>query len=548
MPQFILIIENYLLVLDELKKTKFRRETEENKIGAYQSFINNVNYLDPFHKNSLAKEDNLHANNTNNYNGNINKSNESINYPIIEDDNSKDSPRPSQKNKGNIDNKLFLDKKESYLFSNTNVQQNHTSNASNLFTINTKKQSNLIKSIPKHQSTIQNNITFSNYGLFLNNRNSNSQNLDSNLIHQQEIICQNCNCANIINLNSHPHLNPNTNYVHPFKLGNINDITNLESNNNLYKRTSYSPSLDINKRNSLEFKITENYFKKEVGQIVHLQKKSSENLIINANELKKNIERSPDKDLITNLKIPISIRSNKFKVIDFNNINSVNNTPGGVNNFSLTSPNNYLATNEKEKFSLKGRLEFLRQSIISNTSNRKISDEGLFISEFKLAKKESSLYKSCFEAISNEFKNHKFFEKSKEESLEKFYDENRVIFEKEVTSFWKALKIYKEIFTDQIKSKDNKINEMSKIFDDMILDNSSLLNNNFNSYNHTINQNNPSNKINFNIFVVFEILNFFIQTKSLYIDHDLVSNFQTDSSKLKEEFLKRYLVLLYKFK
>ena len=57
----------------------------------------------------------------------------------------------------------------------------------------------------------------------------------------------------------------------------------------------------------------------------------------------------------------------------------------------------------------------------------------------------------------------------------KFYEENKIIFEKEVSCFWKALKVYKEIFTDSINIKENKISEMSKVFDEMVKGENSVL-------------------------------------------------------------------------
>ena len=273
-------------------------------------------------------------------------------------------------------------------------------------------------------------------------------------------------------------------------------MSNLNENH-INKETtrnfSFSPSCDLTKNTSNENKIQENFFKiNSLNSPINeenlnfLNKKSSE--IINFHDYENNLDKTPDSEYITNLRSPCVKFSNKSRF----DISNCNNTPINVQLFNVTSPNNNnnILNSEKEKLSIRNKYEFLKQSVISNASNRKISDEGFCLVELKLIKKECELYKNCFYSLTDDFNNMKCSLKSNEENLINFYDESNKIFEKEVTCFWKALKVYKEIFTDQIKNKENKICELSKIFDEMVLgDNSVLLNNNL---NFTNNQNFPS--------------------------------------------------------
>ncbi len=436
--------------------------------------------------------------NNNNPIVNLNRSNESINdvqevlEESIEEKNSKINKNQQINEKRKRSNKKDIN------FNINNFNPNYSSiSVSNFSNMKNRRLShNLVKSISRQPSSIQNNITFCNNGLIINSK-FNSQGLENSMYNNytnNQYICQYCNCFNNLNNNINNNFN-NSQTIRPFKLvNNVNstsEILNTDNYVNCHTRNkSSSPIKDIS---------TKEFFSKKdsANKPNNFNKITNENLY-NEICLDKNIEKSPDKELVKNLKKLSIFNSTKGKNFEGNNLASINNTPIGTNTFNLTSPNNinsnnlinqnnnYLITSDIERGSMKGRYEVFRNSILSNPSNRKIKEDGINFSELKMLRKEIALYKNCFDSISNEFNNFKFNEKYKEEALEKFYDENRIIFEKEVACFWKALKVYKEIFTDQIKTKENKICEMSKIFDDMVIgENSILMSNNANALNNT---------------------------------------------------------------
>jgi len=451
--------------------------------------INNIPQINPIFRTTFAPEDNQ----------NFNKSNDFIYNYLENEEKLFESLKFKNKNCNDLkseENYNCLNKNEDFMISQNNINYNVNSllvvNNQQNTNINLLKTSkNLIKSIPKNPAALQNNITFSNYGLFMSNKLSNNQAVESSISFlnntntiANNFICQYCNCLNnIINNNN---LN-SSQCAPPFKLAN-KPTENLISNNNNLSNSPLKILLSGDK----------NYNKDSASKADINTKKYSEIIL---NDII--IEKSPDKDLISNLKKSKNFKSGKVKMLDFNNINSISNASDGMNNLNITTPNNFknnfninnLLTSEKEKFTMKGKYDVLRQSAISNTTNFKMNDEILCISELRILRKENLLYRNCFDAMSNELNNFKFNEKNKEEALEKFYDENRIIFEKEVTCFWKALKVYKEIFVDQIKNKENQMFEMSKVFDDMVIgENSNFFNNNLNIFNNS-NMNNIGSKL-----------------------------------------------------
>jgi hypothetical protein len=515
---FTSIFENYITILEELKKIKFSREHEESKTNAYQSFINNLNLINPTFSNSFGKEDSatLKINCTN-----LNKSIEHETYRNLTE---VEEEFPENSNfKTNNTRCELKSKSKNHLFNQLNTNQIHSGAGTKGFSNNIFKKvsTNLVKSISRRPSTLQNNITFCNYGLF-KSKQGNSYGLENSLAFANNInnsnanynfVCSYCNNVNSINyINNSNNVNNNGNNLNssqiipPFKLmNNTNLNTNSEVMNtetlNYKSNSPIKKTLSADLFSKIDSTEKKNFFTKDSN--------GNQNFF-NEIHLLKNIEKSPDKDLIANLKHSVIFHSNKPNFVDLNQINSINNTPVGVKSFNLTSPNNlgsnvninfnymnannifynninhnnhYLLTSEREKPSIGCKYEILRQSVLSNSSNRKINEDCFYFSEFKILRKESLLYRSFFDSMTNEISNFKFYEKNKEEALDKFYDENRVIFEKEVTCFWKALKVYKEIFVDQIKIKENKINEMSKVFDDMVIgENSILMGNNLNLF------------------------------------------------------------------
>jgi len=483
-----------------LKKIKFRRENEESKINAYKSFILNINELNPTFRNTFGREDStLNNNNHNEYHINENEMN-NILTEVEEELSDKNCFR------------ICREKTEEYIKSNN--FQTVSRIGGTLSKDKTKRiRNNLVKSISKNSSSLKNNVTFCNYDGFVNSKYCNSFGMENSLLSAKNknsncsFVCKYCNNINIphpfynININNNYNNNQNSSQsTPPFKLIN-NTYADTQTEN--YNSETHNFKLKTPKKKNSSPNI---YSKREIilKEDLLTKNSSSKDQFFNDYYILKNAEKSPDKDLIVNLKQSPIVNSSKVNLCDLDQINSISNTPKGINVFNLTSPNNvctnvnlnlnymntnnifyinnnsnnnnqYLLTSEREKSCIQGGYENFRHSLLSNSSNRKINDDGVCISELKILRKENLLYKNCFEAMTNEISNFKFNEKNKEEALDKFYDENRVIYEKEVTCFWKALKIYQEIFVDQIKIKENKIKEMSKVFDEMVVGENSIL-------------------------------------------------------------------------
>ena len=327
----------------------------------------------------------------------------------------------------------------------------------------------MIKSISNKKSALQTNLTLNNYNLLLSNRitfsnndlinsNNNSTNNNNNNISPEMINCPSCNKPfkfnNVINSTKSLKENPFGHQVAPFKLFNNN--SNNE-NTNTEEREYFNISPEKSKINPMDS-----------------NRKESENLLsfnLNFNTLN---TKSPEKDKENNGYLNIKKNSNtlvdnrKFTLSELNNINSFSNTPNntGFKTFNLNNSN-------LNGSSVKGKLENIRASNISMFNEE--NNNNNYFNELLLLKKEYILYKNCFDSLTNEYNNFKLFEKNKEEAILKFYEENKIIFEKEVSCFWKALKVYKEIFTDSINIKENKISEMSKVFDEMVKGENSVL-------------------------------------------------------------------------
>jgi len=479
LPRFISIFEKYLNLLEDLKKIKFRREFQDSKItSSFQPQLNKNNQINLNLRNSFEKEENFILLD---HNQNLNKSIDSIKNVLENDEKSFLSSSPNNF-------KSNADKFKMYNSSNNEKSNQNSPNvyynpvltsfgSNNLTNLNGNKRGshNVVKSIPRHPSLLQSNITFCNYPFLLNSKNTNNPTLENNInnLYQNQFMCQNCKCMNYINENNNMIniQNNDQNNVSPFKLANSknnennNNKINLEKFNGDLSQNLLSDNKNISLEDSSKGENLNKNFKQEI----------KENM---------NFPNKMEMEKIINLENKNTIKIKNAKCEEINGIYfSHSNTPVGLKTVKIISPNNLNNKNvlKSERTSLKGRCEMYRNSIISNASNLIINDDAFYLSELNLLRKEISLYKNCFDYMTYEYNDYKFYEKIKEEALEKFYEENKVIFEKEVSCFWKALKVYKEIFIDQIKNKEQKINEMSRVFDDIVVgENSILLSNNLN--------------------------------------------------------------------
>lgn len=466
-PKFINIFEDYLHILEELKKIKFRRE-KEKFLDDKEKEKSNAN------SKSISKERKLTGNNSKIRNHRRRISADSLikvnKFDFIEET-------------SDLENKVLLTSENNIDEENSN--NNYYKNISNFGSININKKKsnpNLIKSISNKKSALQTNLTFNNYNLhmsnritFSNNGNANNENSCNNYniptdFINMNIICPSCNKTFKVNNNNNINStksftnkeNPQGN-VAPFKLFNNN---NNENNNNL--------NLHINTEEREYFNYSPEKSNKFPSNLnLESLRKESENLLSYSKNNNKN-PKSPEKENNNKEKEPKDSEARKYTFSELNNINSFSNTPlnNGFKTFNLNNSN-------LNGSNVKGKLENFRGSNISISSNKKnnqiLPEENFYFNELVLIKKENILYKNCFDSLTNEYNNFKLFEKNKEEAILKFYDENKVIFDKEVNCFWKALKVYKEIFKDSISIKENKISEMSKVFDDMVIGENSIL-------------------------------------------------------------------------
>jgi hypothetical protein len=495
-PKFISIFEDYLIILDDLKKIKFRRENEEKEnmnqtqTKKNKTLINNHNNNIKTNKKNdfLIKKENIHKRRLSA--DSIIKVNK---FDFIEET-------------SDIENKvLFTTENElDNIQENINTNNNNNKNYGAFNSLKSKKKySNLIKSISNKKSTLQNNLTFNNYNILLSNRitfsnNDNNSNRNNNHNNSDTLFCPSCNKTfkfnNIINSTKSFKENNTGNQIPPFKLYNNNFNEKITTETEEREREYFHNG---NKSPEGE-KIKKKFSPIQDGKKIELDNKNFNfNLLsFNTNNLK---QITPEKEFDINANNNInknSINDNrKFTLGDLSNMNSFANTPNNIEGLKTFNLNN----SNLQGSSVKGKLENFRGSYISMYSNKKNyynynneENNSNYLNELLLIKKEYNLYKNCFDSLTNEYKNFKLFEKNKEQAILKFYEENEIIFEKEVNCFWKALKVYKEIFTDSINIKENKIFEMSKVFDEIVKgENTNFFNQ---GINNTINNTNSSKK------------------------------------------------------
>ena len=201
---------------------------------------------------------------------------------------------------------------------------------------------------------------------------------------------------------------------------------------------------------------------------------TNENILINRKVLK-NSDQINDSDVTFE-------KSSKFSKFALNQNDNKDKTPNlsntknkiqeiNINNDYLKRKKSILQNKEyfeNDIYNFKNKWEALRQSVISTGSNNKLIIINDDFKELKLAKKESALYKSCFESITTDYKNLKSLNKNFEVLINKNSENFKNLNEKEIEKFSKSLYTYKDLYSKELKIKDYKINQLSRLIDEIL--------------------------------------------------------------------------------
>jgi len=202
------------------------------------------------------------------------------------------------------------------------------------------------------------------------------------------------------------------------------------------------------------------------------------------NLINNNFDSNKNVNLITNFNNTLHSQNQISKILT-NNFNNNNNNIncGSKLRFPVTRKNTIVQNTEQNEYELtniKSKRDALKQSVISynsNNNNLKIFKDENF-SELKLAKKETILYKNCFDSITTEYKKLKSHGKNFDKILSQELENYKNLKEEEILKFAKALEIYNELYSQQIRIKDVKINQLANLIDHLVEnDNYSLANN-----------------------------------------------------------------------
>ena len=316
---------------------------------------------------------------------------------------------------------------------------NQTKNVS--FNLNNEQRENLINNTDK-------SITFDKYNLTINKGESKSKpNIISNL-HKTGNIYSNKN----------------------FKENGILKISKLKNyqnmNNYFYnskdKKQNYDSKLLSESDASIDNASRGKFCQGPSPDLMDRNKFFNKNIILDSN---KNL------DLITTINNNINNNFKNNNVISHTHISKLVSTNNSdkiqllVMNKNSTNNKEF---NDLEPYNLRSKYEALRQSVISSTSNNnlKIIQNENF-SELKLAKKEILLYKNCFDSITTDYKKLKSNSKKTEKTLNQEMENYRNLKEIEIRKFAKALEIYNELYTQQLKVKDMEIKQLAALIDNM---------------------------------------------------------------------------------
>lgn len=202
---------------------------------------------------------------------------------------------------------------------------------------------------------------------------------------------------------------------------------------------------------------------------------------INSNNHNQNLISDSNKNVSTinafNNNNMYSLTHTPKVISSIENYNSNNKIQLGFRQRNTIQNNNDL--NDFEITNIKSKWEALKQSIISTNSNNNfkiLKDENF--SELKLAKKETVLYKNCFDSITTDYKKLKSSNKNFERILNQDLENYKKLKEAEIVKFAKALEMYNDLYSHQIKFKDIKINQLASLIDQLVeKENYSLINN-----------------------------------------------------------------------
>lgn len=381
----------------------------------------------------------------NNNNSNINPSNNESNNNINMISETNLARLDNNNNAHNINSNKSLDKEMMVTNSSgkTSLAKSRNPSKNVSFFLNTEHKENLINNTYKYNTMDKSDA--------LNNINDpeNKQNLTTNAVKTVAKINNNKN--SILKIS---------------KLRNYQNMNNYYNNNNNSskdKKQNGDSKLINESDASIENVSHSKVFKKPSPDLIDRNKFFNQNINLDSN---KNV------DLITtfnNNNKNFNSQNQISKLVSTNNSNKIQ-LPFMKRNLNLNTE-----INDFEPANIRSKWEALRQSVISTTSNNNlkiIQDENF--SELKLAKKETLLYKNCFESITTEYKKLKSSSLNTEMILNQDIDNYRDLKEVEIKKFAKALEMYNDLFSQEIKVKDLKIKQLAALIDHMVENDSGI--------------------------------------------------------------------------
>lgn len=244
-------------------------------------------------------------------------------------------------------------------------------------------------------------------------------------------------------------------------------IDNIKKDNILNEKRSEEN--ESKQDNESDITLVDNISQNKINMTPLTDSKEKQNFINNVDRIVKT-ESNKNVNIITSFNNNFN-STNKKTMINSNN-----------KKFDLTKRNT-VQNNELSDFeltNLKSKWEALRQSVISTNSNninlRMFKDENF--SELKLAKKETILYKNCFDSITTDYKKLKSNCKNVEKILNQDLENYKNLKEVEIVKFAKALEVYNDLYSQHIKIKDIKIKQLANLIDQLVeKENYSVINN-----------------------------------------------------------------------
>lgn len=308
------------------------------------------------------------------------------------------------------------------------------------FYITTEQKDNLVNNIEKNNNTIDKSNLISNADKSANNNLMKNFNKNS--------ILKVSKLKNYQNMNNYYNNSNEKKFNHDSKLVNESDASmDNVSHSKFFKGPS--PGLELMDRNK--------FFNQNI-----------------------NLDSNKNMDLITNYNCNNNLNTKINSQIQISKMVSTNNCKKMQLHVMKPNSTQNKDLNDFEPSNIRSKWEALRQSVISTTSNNNlkfIQDENF--SELKLAKKETLLYKNCFNSITTDYKKLKSNCKNTEKIMNQEIENYKNLKEIEIKKFAKALEMYNQLYTQQIKVKDIKIKQLATLIDYMVDNELNYLSKNF---------------------------------------------------------------------